>query len=241
MIENLLSYAKIVKGSSKRAITENSTDKVYYHKRYQFDEEYQLSYSLTQEDWHKSINEVSKSIKASDSSLANSNIQYEHNSFLLKDQPPFPTDKIIDFKEKSSDGNVIFKFISNDWEKKLTDEIDKKVKVEIEKLTGEIEKQNKKFNFIEQMTVYPVFIRQLRRLTKEKIFEKLGCGSQDFEKNCKDVKYIIGKYSRRRLMSNNEQGVINKLLVDWSIDELNSFFKDKDLNSQLNEDAHPSI
>lgn len=59
----------------------------------------------------------------------------------------------------------------------MIDEIDKRVQVEIEK-------QNKKLNFIEQITVYPVFIRQLRRLTKEKIFEKLGCGSQDFAKNC---------------------------------------------------------
>jgi hypothetical protein len=41
-------------------------------------------------------------------------------------------------------------------------------------------------------------------------------------------------------MSNNEQGVINKLLIDWSIDELNSFFKNKEVNDQLNEAAHPS-
>jgi hypothetical protein len=85
-------------------------------------------------------------------------------------------------------------------------------------------------NFIEQITVYPVFVRQLRRLTKEKIFEKLGCGSQDFEKNCIHVKNLIDKYSRRRIISNDEPGVINKLLLDWNIDKLNSFFKNKDLN-----------
>lgn len=63
----MLSYAKIVEGSSKRAITENSTDKVYYHKRFQ-----------------------------------------------LKDQSPFPIDKIMHLKERSKE----FKFISNDLEKK---------------------------------------------------------------------------------------------------------------------------
>jgi hypothetical protein len=42
-------------------------------------------------------------------------------------------------------------------------------------------------------------------------------------------------------MSNNEQGVINKLLIDWIIDELNSFFKNKEVNDQLNEAAHPSL
>lgn len=42
-------------------------------------------------------------------------------------------------------------------------------------------------------------------------------------------------------MSNNEQGAINKYLVDWNIDELNSFFKNKDLNDQLNEAAHPCL
>jgi hypothetical protein len=42
-------------------------------------------------------------------------------------------------------------------------------------------------------------------------------------------------------MSNNEQEVIRKLFLDRNIDELNSFFKNKDLNSQLNEAAHPSL
>jgi hypothetical protein len=67
---------------------------VSYNIRYQLHEAAK-PYSLVQDDWQRSIQEISGLIKASDSCLANSTIKYEHNSFELKDQAINPTDKII--------------------------------------------------------------------------------------------------------------------------------------------------
>jgi tRNA U34 5-carboxymethylaminomethyl modifying enzyme MnmG/GidA len=199
---------------------------VSYIIRYQLDEAAK-PYSLVQDDWQRSIQEISGLIKASDSCLANSTIKYEHNSFELKDQAINPTDKIINLKDKSSDGNVVLKFVSGDLEKKLMDEVDKKVNIEL--------------SYIKQITVYPVLIRQLRRLTKEKLFKKIEYDHRDVETNNINVKNIISKHSRKRPLSKNEQVILNKLLVDWNLEELNYFFNNNDLNEQLNEAAHPSL
>ena len=151
--------------------------------RYQLDEAAK-PYSLVQDDWQRFIQEISGLIKASDSFLANSTIKYEHNNFELKDQVINPTDKIINLKNKSLDGNVVLKFVSGDLEKKLIDEVDKKVKIEL--------------SYIKQITVYQVLIRQLRRLTKEKLFKNIEHDHRDFETNNINVNNIISKYSRKQ-------------------------------------------
>ncbi len=101
----------------------------------------------------------------SDSCLANSTIKYERNSFEIKDQAINPTDKIINWKDKSSDGNVVLKFVSGDLEKKSMDEVDKKVKIELSYMKQEMSYMKYEKSFMKQITVYPVLIRQLWRLT----------------------------------------------------------------------------
>ena len=64
------------------------------------------------------------------------------------------------------------------------DEVDKKVNIEL--------------SYIKQITVYPVLIRQLRRLTKEKLFKKIEYDLRDFETNNIHVKNIISEHSRKR-------------------------------------------
>ena len=107
------------------------------------------------------------------------------------------------------------------------DEVDKKVNIEL--------------SYIKQITVYPVLIRQLRRLTNEKLFKKIEYDHRDFETNNIHVKNIISEHSRKRPLSKNQQVILNKLLVDWNLEELNYFFNNNDLNEQLNEAAHSCL
>jgi hypothetical protein len=85
-------------------------------------------------------------------------------------------------------------------------------------------------SFMKQITVYPVLIRQLWRLTWEKLFKKIEYDHRDFETNNINVKNIISKHSRKRFLSKVEQVILNQLLVDVNKEELNYFFNSNDLN-----------
>jgi hypothetical protein len=95
-------------------------------------------------------------------------------------------------KDKSTDGNVVLKFVSGDLEKKLMD------------LEQEMTYMKQEMSSMKQITVYPILIRQLRRLTKEKLFKKIEYDHRYFETNNTNVKNIISKHSRKRPLSKNE-------------------------------------
>jgi hypothetical protein len=55
--------------------------------------------------------------------------------------------------------------VSGDLEKKSMDEVDKKVKIELSYMKQEMSYMKYEKSFMKQITVYPVLIRQLWRLT----------------------------------------------------------------------------
>ena len=84
---------------------------------------------------------------------------------------------LIILKQKSLDGNVILNFISN------RDDLLNEFQLQRENMR----KKEEKFLKLEEVTVYPLVIRELRKQSRVKIFEQLERKTStdvDYKNNC---------------------------------------------------------
>ena len=229
-----MNYASAV----KRHISDTINDTVFYGKRYQLDEPVVTPYPFEQDDWQKSVEEISKKIKSYDSCLAGCNLKFENNSFELENQEVTPSEKMENLKAKSSNGKVVMKFVTTDFEKKIKDEVTRQTAEMRNELIG-----------IKKMTIYPILNRQLRRSTKEKMFYELEAvkdfdnhyAPRGFDNNCTFLNEIIKKRTNNEKMSKLETQILDTLTTNWSLKELKELFFNQYLTNELNTAAHPNL
>jgi hypothetical protein len=100
--------------------------------------------------------------------------------------------------------------------------------------------REKKFLKLEEVTVYPLVIRELRKQSRVKIFEQLERKTStdvDYKNICLYMKNILKKENSDQLSQ-----IIKKLKSNlWNKKNLQSLFMDNNYNNELNEVAHPHL
>ena len=119
-----------------------------------------------------------KDIQSKDKNLSDCQIDNDNNSFNnLNFKTINENESMANLKQKSLDGNVILNFISN------RDDLLNEFQLQRENMR----KKEEKFLKLEEVTVYPLVIRELRKQSRVKIFEQLERKTStdvDYKNNC---------------------------------------------------------
>jgi hypothetical protein len=147
---------QVVDTNKKRHADTHDRDKIQYKKRYQFDEAVK-NYFVLPHQWNEPIVTLTQEIQSKDKSLSGCQIDNDNNSFNnLNFKTINENESMANLKQKSLDGNVIIKFISN------RDDLLNEFQLQRENMS----KMEKKFLKLEEVTVYPLVIRELKKQSR---------------------------------------------------------------------------